>query len=453
MLEFDEIIKATRGRLIKGPGGLRLKGISMDTRTIKPGECFIAIKGDNFDGHDFIGEAVKKGSACIIKEARGERPGPAKVACIEVKDSIRSLGDLARFQRRKYAIPVIAVTGSNGKTTTKEMIAGVLSAKYKVLKNEGTKNNHIGLPLTLLKLDSSFELAVLEIGTNHFGEVNYLADICEPNVGVITGIGAAHLEYFHDLKGVFKEKRTLLGKLKEPYLAVLNSDDRFLKRELSVGRGKNFSLGFGMKNKSEFLASGTRLRSQGIEFLVNAKYSFTLKTAGCYNIYNALAAVALGRVFGMGYIDISSRLSAFEFPRGRLKLIQLKDIHFIDDTYNANPVSFAAAMQVLSGFSVKGRKILVLADMLELGKDKEAFHREAGRIAAGICDVFIAVGSLAGLAARAARKAGLPDKDIITCGSSVIARSILLEKVSAGSNDIVLVKGSRRMKMEEVFNF
>ncbi len=452
MLEFNEIIKATRGRLARGARGLHLEGISMDTRTIKPGECFIAIKGDNFDGHDFIGEAVKKGSACIIKEARGERPRPAKAACIEVKDTIRSLGDLARFQRRKYGIPVIAVTGSNGKTTTKEMIAGVLSAKYKVLKNEGTKNNHIGLPLTLLKLDSSFELAVLEIGANHFGEVNYLADICEPNVGVITNIGAAHLEYFHDLKGVFKEKRTLLSLLKVPYLAVLNSDDRFLKRELSAGRGKNFSLGFGMKSKSEFLASGARLRGQVLEFLVNAKYSFTLKTAGCYNIYNALAAVALGRVFGMGYLDISSQLSAFEFPLGRLKLIKFKKISFIDDTYNANPASLQQALEVLSGFKVKGRKILVMGDMRELGKQGHFLHRQAGQQVAKICDVFIAVGDLAKLAASSAVYAGMPKKDIFTCTSSREAGVILHKKITVGSGDIILVKGSRTMKMEEVFN-
>ncbi len=453
MFEVSQIIQATAGKLIRGELGLRIKGISIDTRTIKPGEAFVAIKGDNFDGHNFIKQAVKKGASCIIKESRVKKPLPAHAACVEVKDTLRSLGDLARFQRQKYDIPVIAVTGSNGKTTTKEMIAWVLAKNYKVLKNEGTKNNHIGVPMTLLGLDGSYKFAVLEIGTNHFGEVGYLADICRPNIGVITAIGAAHLEYFRNLEGVFKEKRTLIRKLEGPYLAVLNADDHFLKRELRSTRHKNFTLGFGMKEESDFFANEVKSGLGVTEFLVNAKYSFTLKTAGCYNIYNALAAVALGRIFGMGYKDISSRLSAFEFPRGRLKLIQSKNLRFLDDTYNANPSSFAGALETLRGFRVKGRKILVMADMLELGPDKEEFHAQLGRQAAEVCDVLIAVGALSGLAARAAQAAGLPGSSIFVCKSCAGARSVLLNELSTGKDDIILVKGSRLMKMEEVFNF
>jgi UDP-N-acetylmuramoyl-tripeptide--D-alanyl-D-alanine ligase len=452
MLEVSEVIKATGGRLFGRERSLRIKGISMDTRTIRPGEAFIAIKGNNFDGHNFISQAVKKGASCIIKEARGEESKLKKTVCIEVKDTIHSLGGLARFQRQKYDIPVIAVTGSNGKTTAKEMIAWVLSKKYKVLKNEGTKNNHIGLPMALLGLDSSFKLAVLEIGTNHFGEVRYLTDICQPNIGVITSIGAAHLEYFRSLEGVFKEKRMLIDQLQQPGLALLNADDRFLQRELRRRKQKGFIVGFGMREKSDFWASKVKFNPGVVEFLVNAKYSFTLKTAGCYNIYNALAAVALGRIFGMGCRDISCRLSAFEFPQGRLKLLHLKNLSFLDDTYNANPSSFVQALEALAVFKVKGRKILIMADMLELGKDKDIFHSKIGRIAAGVCDVFIAVGRLAQFAARAASEAGLSDSNIFTCASSQEARSILLEKVSAGSDDIILVKGSRAMKMEEVFS-
>ncbi|MEI6632047.1 MAG: UDP-N-acetylmuramoyl-tripeptide--D-alanyl-D-alanine ligase, partial [bacterium] len=399
MFEANGVLKATGGRLLQGDPRVSFKSISMDTRSIKPGEAFIAIKGNNFDGHDFISEAVKKGSSCIIKEKRGSIPKAKKVAVIEVRDTIKALGELAGFVRNKYDIPVIAVTGSNGKTTTKEMIAHVLSGHHKVLKNEGTKNNQIGLPLTLLKLDPSFDFAVLEIGANHFGEVKYLADICRPNIGLITNIGTAHLKHFHNLGGVFREKRALLGSLLYPSIAILNSDDPFLRKELRNGYKKRFALGFGINDHAEFLASNIRSYQNRTEFLVNSKYSFTLKTPGCYNIYNALAAIALGRIFGMGYTEISFRLSAFEFPQGRLKLVKFKKISFIDDTYNANPVSLRQALEALSGFKVKGRKILVMADMLELGRQARSLHRQAGQELAKVCDIFIAVGDLAKLTA------------------------------------------------------
>jgi len=454
MFEVNGVLEATKGKLIQGDPRVSFKNISMDTRSIKPGEAFIAIKGDNFDGHDFINEAVKKGSSCIIKEERGRVFRARGAAVIEVKDTIKALGSLARYQRQRYDIPVIALTGSNGKTTTKEMIAHLLSRRYKVLKNEGTKNNQIGLPLTLLKLDVSFDLAVLEIGTNHFGEVRDLAEICLPNVGLITNIGPAHLEYFHDLNGVLREKRTLLGCLRHPRIAVLNADDPLLNKELKKSDKQIFPLGFGVKRRAEFLASDIRSRQNRTEFMVNSKYDFTLKTSGCYNIYNALAAIALGRIFGMGYADISAQLSAFEFPQGRLKLVKFKNISFIDDTYNANPASLRGALEAFSSFKVKvkGRKILVMGDMRELGTQAEFLHRQAGRQAAALCDVFIAVGKLARLAASSAASCGMPQRGIFTCRSSREAGITLREKIAVGPRDIVLVKGSRAMKMEEVFN-
>jgi len=514
MFKVNELLKATQGKLINSLQDIVIKDISIDSRTIKKGEAFIAIKGNNFDGHDFIDEAIRKGASCIITEAQDKEyttgntlHAARKIALIEVKDTQKALGDIATFKRKKFDIPIIAITGSNGKTTVKEMIAWILSKRFKVLKNEGTKNNHIGLPLTLLNLNSGYEIAVLEIGTNHFGEVSYLSRICQPNIGIITNIGPAHLEYFKDLKGVFKEKYSLITNLKKPYIAILNADDGLLKGVIKKIKTPAI-LGFSTKNQSDFFGTDIKNHNGKIEFLVKAVrnityfgsrkkisngtnlknkftptplekatavkpwmnrdvllakpetnkatpvkvWRFTLKTLGYYNIYNALAAIALARIFGMEYKDIASRLSSFEFPQSRLKFIKSNHIKFIDDTYNSNPTSLKQALDALHNLKTKGRKILVMGDMLELGSRKKTFHYQAGRYAARVCDTIITVGELSKLAAAAARFYGFDVKNIFTCKSCNEARGILFNKIYPKEDDIVLVKGSRLMKMEEIFN-
>ncbi len=451
MFKINELLKATAGDLICGGINASAKGVSIDSRTIKPGEVFIAIKGDNFDGHNFIGRALEKKASCIVAEKIGRKQAAKGAAFIKVADSVKALGDIARFNRGRFNTPVIAVTGSSGKTTLKEMISRVLSCKFKVLKNIGTENNHIGLPMALLNLDKSHDLAVLEIGSNHFGEVGYLAGICLPNIGVITNIGPAHLEHFGNLSGVFKEKYTLVRQLKSPGIAVLNSDDGLLNKQLTIKKGTGLILGLGINNRADFSASGIKSLSGKLEFLVNKKYRFTLKTLGYYNIYNALAAIAVARVFGMSYEEISRRLRAFDFPQGRLKARKLGNIRFIDDTYNSNPLSLKQALEVLANLKVKGRKIFVMGDMLELGKCRELFHRQAGRQAASVCDALITVGGLSRLSAQSARDSGFSARNIFSCEDSRQAREILFSKLSPGKDDVVLVKGSRRMRMEEVF--
>jgi len=451
MFKINELLKATSGTLICGEIDASAKGVSIDSRTIKPGEVFVAIKGDNFDGYNFIGQAVKKKASCIIAETIGRKQAVKGVAFIKVADSVKALGDIARSNREKFNTPVIAVTGSSGKTTLKEMIYRVLSGKFRVLKNIGTENNHIGLPMALLSLDKSHDLAVLEIGTNHFGEVGYLAEICLPNIGIITNVGQAHLEHFGNLNGVFKEKYTLISRLKSPGIAVLNADDSLLKKRLAIQKGSRLILGLGIKNHTDFSASDIKDLSGKLEFLVNKKYRFTLKTLGYYNIYNALAAIAVGRVFGMGYKEISRRLRGFDFPQGRLKFRKAGNARFIDDTYNSNPLSLKQALEALANLKVKGRKIFVMGDMLELGKHRELFHRQAGRQAALACDALITVGRLSGLSAQAARDAGFCASNIFSCENSRQAREILFSNISPARDDIVLVKGSRRMRMEEVF--
>ncbi|MFH1414293.1 MAG: UDP-N-acetylmuramoyl-tripeptide--D-alanyl-D-alanine ligase [Candidatus Omnitrophota bacterium] len=471
MFKVFELLNATQGRLIKGPKQSRVLGISIDSRSIRPQEAFIAIKGKNFNGHDFIKQAIKKGASCVIVSTSypstslgaGEmrvtprlRSGQAsyekqRVAFIAVRDTIRALGDIARYHRHKIDIPIIAVTGSNGKTTTKEMIAWVLSKRLEVLKNPGTKNNQVGLPLSLLGLNSSHNAAVLELGTNHFGEIAYLSGISEPNIGIITNIGPSHLEFFKDLKGVFREKYSVAGYLKKPRMMILNADDNTLKRKLSKREKRSFNLGFGIRSKTDFSATAIKIRNSRMEFVVNKKYKFTLKVIGYSNIYNALASIAVARVLGMGYNDIASKLSNFTFTQGRLSLLESNNTRFLDDSYNSNPLSLKQALDALDGFKTVGRKIFVMGDMLELGKRKETFHRLAGLQAAKSCDVLITVGSLSKFAAKSAKLRGLDMENIFSCESTLQAKDLLFKKISPGPKDIVLVKGSRSMKMEEIF--
>jgi UDP-N-acetylmuramoyl-tripeptide--D-alanyl-D-alanine ligase len=450
MFRIDEIIQATKGLLIQGSLTNKISGISTDSRRLKPFEVFLALRGENFDGHDFVAQAIKSKASCLIVQKHPEFLIPASVTVIKVKDTTIALGDIARFQRQKINLPVIAVTGSNGKTTTKEMIAWVLSAHARVLKNEGTKNNQIGLPQTLVQLTKKDQYAVVEIGTNHFGEVDYLAKIAKPNIGVITNIGLSHLEFLKDLKGVAKEKSTLLDNLAKPAIALLNADDKSLNGLInrSIKGWQCFS--FGIHEKSDFCASGIKFRNERVEFRVNSKFNFQLPTLGDYNIYNALAAIAVGRICGLSYSVIRSRLATFKFPKGRLNFIKVKGLRFIDDTYNSNPLSLNAALAALGAVSCKGRKILVMADMLELGKQKELLHRQIAWSITNSCDRLITVGRLARITAKAARQNGLAAKHIFCCANALAARELLFKKIFPKADDLILVKGSRSMKMEEV---
>ncbi|MCX5712294.1 MAG: UDP-N-acetylmuramoyl-tripeptide--D-alanyl-D-alanine ligase [Candidatus Omnitrophica bacterium] len=273
MFTISELIKATAADFIQ-PGTEKLvKDVCIDSRDIKPGDCFIAIKGNNFDGHEFIAQAIQKGAVCVVR-TQGSRLRTKKyksAAVLEVGDTIKALGNIAAFHRRRFNIPVIAVTGSNGKTTTKEMIAYVLSGKFRVLKNEGTKNNHIGVPMTLLGLKNSHDIAVLELGTNHFGEIKELAGICQPNIAVITNIASSHLEFLKDLSGVFAEKCSLLRFLRKPAIAILNADDGFLFKLINSRTSGFSSVSFGVNSPADFRGSAVELRGRACEELRSAQ--------------------------------------------------------------------------------------------------------------------------------------------------------------------------------------
>ena len=450
MFDISELIKATGGLVRRKACISSITGVSIDSRSVKAGEVFIAIAGNNFDGHDFVAQVIGKGVGCVIVRRGYNVPDPGNAAVIEVEDTLQALGALARFNRRRYDIPVIAVTGSNGKTTTKDMLSWMLEGKYSVLRNEGTKNNHIGVPLTLLKLNGSHGCAVIEMGTNHFGEIPYLAGICEPTMAVITNIGPSHLEYFKDLKGVLKEKFSIMKYCTGPCAGILNADDRLLRKKLLSPKRKPFLTGFGINEQCDYRAGDIKRTKDGFSFTVGAGKKLYMSSPGYNNIYNALAAVSAARMLGLEYGMIASRLKSFVFPAGRLTVRRVGDIVFIDDTYNANPASMSLALDVLRSSKIPGRRVLVMGDMLELGAGTETFHRSAGLSAAGSCDIFIAVGKNSALAAEAAVQNGFSQDKIFKCESAVQAKDVLFGEVAVKSDDIVLLKGSRGMKLEQV---
>jgi len=450
VFKVNEIIKAASGRLLQGSFKNELSGISTDSRSLTAQEAFLALKGTNFDGHDFIDEALKAKAGCLIVDKELDFAVPKEIAVIRVKDTILALGDIAGYQREKFNLPIIAVTGSNGKTTTKEMLAWILSGNARVLKNEGTKNNAIGLPQTLIQLTEKDNFAVVEIGTNHFGEVDYLAKIARPNIGLITNIAPSHLEFLKNLNGVLKEKSTLLDNLKKPAISVLCADDKLLRRIMFEKNREGCVFSYGIDEKSDFCASAIQVGDGKVEFKVNRESNFMLSTLGYYNIYNALGAISVARILGFSYAQIGSRLAAFKFPKGRLNLIVRNGLKFIDDTYNSNPFSFKAALSALDSAKCRGKKILIMGDMLELGEQKELLHRQIARSITNSCDLLVAVGSLARLTAEAAQGSGFKKEDIFCCQNSQEAKDLLLNKISPGRNDLILVKGSRSMKMEEV---
>ncbi len=447
-MQLREIVKAVGGKALdfKNAG---IKGISIDSRTINRGELFIAIKGERFDGHDFVGQAFKRGAVAAVVENQASSikhlaSSAENKKIIEVKDTLKTLGDIAHYHRMKFKIPVIGVTGSTGKTTVKEIIGHVLSKKYNILKNEGTRNNLIGLPLTLLELGGKHNLSVLEMGANHLGEIKRLSEIAKPTIGVITNIGLSHLEFLENIHNVFKAKSELLDSLESDSLALLNRDDRFLRD----AETKCKKIYFGINSDCQFRATNIET-NKGISFKVGDS-RFRIALFGRHNVYNALTAIALGQIFGMKLNTISRALEDFRNPfSDRLSLLKNDYLEILNDTYNSNPLSFQRAMELLIDLGIKKRKVVISADMLELGEKSKDLHRKIGRLIAqsGI-DTLLTVGPLSKYTSEAALSYGMKGKEVLHFNASKDLVSDLGDILQ--KDDIVLVKGSRAMHMEEV---
>jgi UDP-N-acetylmuramoyl-tripeptide--D-alanyl-D-alanine ligase len=460
--EVNEVLAATQGTLLSpGKGHDRFRGVQTDSRVVKPGDLFVALKGQNFDGHKFIGNAWEKGAkGVVIEEAsashalKGLRKAKRNpLAVVHVTNTLRAYQDLASFHRARFSIPVVAITGSNGKTTTKEMVSRVLATRWRVLQTQGNFNNSIGVPKTLLKLHSRHQAAVIEMGVDQVGQTTRLCDITRPTLGVVTNVGPDHLEFYGTMARSAASKAELFAWLPKDGAAILNADDRYFRRFVKKPSCPVFSFGFAHHAN----VRGTQLVWDGKYtvfqlWIPNRKTSrrVHVRTMGLHNISNALAGAAVGHALGLSTVDIVSGLAKFRPAPMRSDVRRYGGVIYLDDCYNANPASVKAALDVLAELDPTRRTIAVLGDMLELGPNETQFHQEIGRYAAKkhvshviACGTF---GPMVQAGVRNVRR-NIP---VTVVKDALEAGAFLKTIVKRG--DIVLIKASRGAKMERVFD-
>jgi UDP-N-acetylmuramoyl-tripeptide--D-alanyl-D-alanine ligase len=421
-------------------------GYSIDSRSVGVGQLFFAVKGERLDGHDFVQQALDKGAAAAVvrRDRFGRYAGEKRL--LTVDDTLVALQTLAKAVRKLWGKPLVAVTGSAGKTTTKEAIAHVLSARFRVMKSEGNFNNHFGLPLMLLKLEPEYDVAVIEMGMSHAGEIRALAQIAQPEIGVVTNVAAVHLEFFDSLAGIARAKYELIESLPANGTAVLNADDEYVSQ---FGRGfKGKVVMYGTRAGAD--VRGENIRSNGAagtEFDIvmgDGREHARLPLVGEHNVLNALAAVAVGVERGMRPSAAVSALGTLAAADKRGQVLQVGNITVINDCYNSNPKALAAMVNALSSMPAK-RRIVVAGEMLELGPAGEEMHRRAGQhIADKKIDVLVGVRGLAQAAVDAAKQAGMPAEFVV---SSEDAGEWLAREAREG--DVVLLKASRDVKLEK----
>jgi UDP-N-acetylmuramoyl-tripeptide--D-alanyl-D-alanine ligase len=464
-ITVKEILDPIGGAVISGVPETILTGISTDSRTTREGELFWALVGETYDGHDFALKAIEKEAAAIVVErewihSQGAGKGLDSVqsrlpdlAVISVDDTLKALGDLAAWWRRRHTLKVVAITGSSGKTTTKEMTAGILELGHRTLKNQGNFNNLIGLPLTLLGLTQNHEFAVLEMGMNHPGEIARLTEIADPDVGVILNVGMAHLEGLSDLDGVARAKTEMMDKMSSKGLMILNGDDAFLMGRASLFSKRKITFGLGKEN--DVRATGIKDNGpQGTRFSLEYRgntWPVHVKAPGFHHLKNALAAAAVALSLDESAENIIKGLATFSAIRGRFEVIALDGgILLVDDTYNANPSSLGAAVESVGSLVRQGGGMIVgLGEMLELGDAAVHAHREAGRkVAAGGASWFFAIGAHARDMVESARTAGMPEDRL----KIVETHDEMVREIGnvMSEGDLIFLKGSRKMHLEKV---
>jgi UDP-N-acetylmuramoyl-tripeptide--D-alanyl-D-alanine ligase len=447
ILTAEEIIEATGGELLSGNSG-SFKGVSIDSRTIAGGDIFFALRGERFDGHDFVSEALLRGSGAIVDTEPGSLDGNKVV--IQVGDTLKALQDLAHYMRMKRDIPVVAITGSNGKTTTKEMAYAVLSRRFKVLKNSGNLNNHIGLPLSLTKLSPHDEVIVLELGMNAPGEIRRLCEIAVPSHGIITNIGSAHIGRLGSYDAIRDAKLEILKGLTT---AVFNGDDAFLMERAHDFKGKIIT--FSINSDSHVMAKEVRSTEKGNSFTLVFKdresVPVMLNVHGIFNVYNALAASAVCFSLGIAVQEIKEALEAYTVFPMRFEVIKEKGLTVINDSYNANPSSISEALRELVRLGGEERTVAILGDMFELDEFSEDAHKAVGKMISELgVNVFAAVGEMIGLAAEECREKrdNTPMPTVYTFRNVDDAMGNIMNVLKQG--DTVLIKGSRSMRMDRI---
>jgi UDP-N-acetylmuramoyl-tripeptide--D-alanyl-D-alanine ligase len=455
-LTVEEILRAVEGQLIQGSYKHCLKGVSTDSRVIKAGELFIALKGERFDAHRFINDTLARGaSGLIVRKGFNlkDLPSPKKdIPLIQVEDTLKALGDLACFWRQRNKATIVAITGSNGKTTTREMAATILEHSHRVLKPEHNWNNLIGLPLTLLRLEPHHEVAIMEMGMNRKGEIKRLSQIAKPHVGLITNISPVHLLYLKTLQNVAQAKGELFDSLTSENYAVINTDDPLIVELSKLCPAQKIT--FGINTHAQVIATDISTSDY-------STYHFTLgmggkgvpiklKIPGTHTVYNALAAASIATIFKLTLDEIKAALDRFTAFPARMEIITIgKNISIINDTYNANPKSMESALRTLAHLKGRGRGIAVLGDMLELGEASLDFHQQVGSLIKALnLDAVFLIGTYAEVIAESACAQGVSEKEIHIGKTHEQIAQQLIKKVK--KDDWILFKGSREMKIEKI---
>lgn len=448
MFSIAEIAAATAGG-VQGDRSARVSGVSTDSRTVAAGQLFVPLKGERFDGHDFIPQVAAKGVAAVLADQRFDGEIPPGLTVVRVVDTLVALGDLAAAYRGRFALPLVGITGSNGKTTTKEMLATILEQTGPGLKTAGNLNNLIGLPQMLFRLDASHGWAVLEMGMSEPGEIDRLAEVAAPQTGIVLNACPAHLESMGSVEGVAKAKGELLLRLPAGGCAIINADDPLIAGQPSPPGVRRLS--FGLADADVRATEITSLGIGGQSFLLHLGEMIlpvVLWSYGRHAVYNALAAAAAAHGLGISAELIQSGLERFRPYDKRFQLEEVGGLVLIDDSYNANPASMEAALTTLGELKGESRAFVALGDMLEMGSNEAELHRALGVRAAAVADRLYLCGPLMAHAAEGALSAGMADDRIMRAPDhAAIAASILHQ---ARPGDFVLVKGSRGMRMEKV---
>jgi UDP-N-acetylmuramoyl-tripeptide--D-alanyl-D-alanine ligase len=446
-LSLAQIAKLAGGSISADDTSLMVSRISTDSRTLQEGDLFVPLRGDNFDGHKFVAQAAERGAAGAMVEEEWKGSVPRSFALIRVVDTLTGYQTLAANYRASLRLKVIAITGSNGKTSTKDFVAATLAKKFRVTKTEGNFNNHVGLPQTMLAARRDDEIAVWEIGMNHPGEIAALARLAAPDLGIITNIGIAHIEFMGSREAIAQEKGALAEALTPAGTLILNGDDDFTDAIAKRTQAKVLLAGI---EKGAVRATDISQHSSGSEFTILEgahRCRAQLPVPGIHMVQNAMLAVAAGRAFGLSLEECAVGLASTPLTKARLQIREMEGIQFIDDSYNANPDSMKAALRTLVELDADGRRIAVLGEMGELGAESERGHREVGEAAAELnIDELIAVGATGAAIAHAAQKAGLDNSVAVEDAAEAAER---LAK-SAVPGDLILVKGSRSARMERV---
>ena len=451
-MEVSDIINATNGNLVLGSLSSRVARISTDTRTIQKGDMFFALDGVNYDGHNFVEQAILNGAVGAVisnskKVANLLTTGYGKHTLIEVTDTLKALGDLAKFYRSRLQTKFIAVTGSNGKTTTKDMIYHVLSNFKTVSRSRKSFNNFIGVPLTIFDVDATKDFCVAEMGTNAPGEIRRLSEIIFPNFAVLTNISYTHLEGLGSIEGVANAKSELIDNMAEDGVLITNADDDWCNRIASRFKGKAISFGF--DKNANIKASNVKRNDKGFVFTVNDSFNVDLPILGKHNVYNALAVIAICEAVGISMENICNKFVGFKLPSMRMEKHVCGDVVVINDGYNSNPSSMTAALEELAQLEVPGRKVLICGDMLELGNYTEQLHKKIGtKVANKNIDLLWTVGPFSRFMAEGAIAGGMSRDKILSCETSEEVCSSVASQLR--KDDTILIKGSRKLELESV---